>query len=112
MIWAVAHTYNTMGWQFWSIGDYENAIAGYQQAQQVSRQIGNEVHLARILNNTGAVYYQWGRYALALEHYLESLELREKLQDDGGSALVLNNIARLIKIWTTPTRPWSFFKGT
>jgi len=52
-----------MGWQFWSIGDYENAIAGYQQAQQVSRQIGNEVHLARILNNTGAVYYQWGRYA-------------------------------------------------
>jgi len=44
-----------------------------------------------------------------LEHYLESLELREKLQDDGGSALVLNNIGKTYQDLDNPDKALEFF---
>ena len=55
------------------------------------RELDNQAGVRHALNVIGSIYFRWGKYACALEHYLESFEIHNKLSDipDPG---ILSNI--------------------
>ena len=49
-------------------------------------------YLANALNNMGFIYQNQGKVKLALEQFLQSLKIREEIEDKYGIAYALNNI--------------------
>ncbi|MCK5116610.1 MAG: tetratricopeptide repeat protein [Candidatus Aegiribacteria sp.] len=68
------------------------------QAAEKSAQLGlsgykkldNQAGVRHALNVIGSIYFRWGNYADALENYLESLEIHNKLSDTPDPGILSN----------------------
>ncbi|MFT3681314.1 MAG: adenylate/guanylate cyclase domain-containing protein [Ferruginibacter sp.] len=60
---------------------YKDAIVSWQQAQDVYQLIGDKKGVANMLSNQGAVFFNQGDDAKALELDLKSLKMSEELND-------------------------------
>lgn len=93
----LAIAYNTKGNYVSDIGNNEEALIIYAQAEKVSREIKNDTILCYVLNNTGLVYKDIGKFKEGLEMLYETLEVKEKVgMPDKSIASTLLNIGLLL----------------
>ncbi|HMK28302.1 MAG TPA: CHAT domain-containing tetratricopeptide repeat protein, partial [Terriglobales bacterium] len=68
-----------LGWAYYMIGDAENALTLFLQAEQRSRQLGSIVDEIRWLTTSGYVHLDRNNWSLAQDHYLRSLDLARQI---------------------------------
>jgi CHAT domain-containing protein len=90
---SIARIFGNMGWSYFEIGDYENALALFQQAADSSGKVGLVVDQVYWKINTGAVEYYLHDYSHAQEQSLEALELARKLNEKAAITESLNNLS-------------------
>jgi CHAT domain-containing protein/Tfp pilus assembly protein PilF len=78
------------------VGDYRGALAFFEQAIALIREVGAPRAEAAILNSMGVAYRSLGDYARAAGVYEQSLRLvRTRLQDREAEGTVLNNLGQV-----------------
>ncbi len=78
------------------------AIARYEQALQLYRNIGDRGSEGSTLNNVGFVYQSLGDNQKALEYYNQALPVLRDAGDRSGEARTLSNIGSTISGFSTP----------
>jgi CHAT domain-containing protein len=91
---------NNLGANYANLGEYEKAIAFYQQALDMSRKIGDHLAESSNINNLAALYSVLGRYGEAEPLLKQALTIRkQKLGDNHpDTAASLNNLAELYRV--------------
>lgn len=85
---------NNLGWVLADMGDYDAAIAAFQQSLKLADSgDGDKLKLAVVLTNIANAYRSAGNYAKALQHVNQSLELSRALGDKGRQAIAQNTLA-------------------
>lgn len=79
-----ARALNNYGLVLESQGDYPRALACYQDALAINRDMGAVVNIANNLNNIGGAAYAQGAYQQALDVHGEALELRRRASVTNG----------------------------
>ena len=54
------------------------------------KELDNQAGVRHALNVIGSIYFRWGNYTSALEHYLESLEIHSRLSDTPDPGILSN----------------------
>ncbi|BAY99870.1 TPR repeat-containing protein [Tolypothrix tenuis PCC 7101] len=83
---------NKQGIQQYSRGQFQEALATFQQALDIQKQIGDRSGVGATLNNIGLVYSRLGQYSKALEHYQQALAISQQINDQTGEGITFNNI--------------------
>ncbi|TVQ84082.1 MAG: hypothetical protein EA393_14690 [Bacteroidetes bacterium] len=96
-----------------TLGNYEEALERYSQAQEVLLQIRDyyttpyrkevDTKFAKLLNDIGVVYSRQGVFGVARDYYREALEIYQELQDSVRIAIALSSMgiieARQANMW-------------
>jgi tetratricopeptide (TPR) repeat protein len=77
---------------YYSFGQYEKAIALYQQHQDISEEIGDRQGVASSLGGLGNCYYSFGQYEKAIALYQQHQDISEEIGDRQGVARCLGNL--------------------
>jgi tetratricopeptide (TPR) repeat protein len=85
-------SFNRLGNCYISLGQYEKAIAFYQQSHDISEEIGFRQGVAMSLGNLGVCYNSLGQYEKAIGYHQQSLEIEEKIGNRQGVAMSLGNL--------------------
>ena len=83
-------------------GDFQAALDGYEQAQEIYRGLGDVRGEARALNNLGKTYEHLGETERARAYYERALPLRREAHDPRGEAVTLNNLGSLARLAGDP----------
>jgi tetratricopeptide (TPR) repeat protein len=83
---------NCLGICYHSLGQYEKAIASYQQHYDISEEIGNRQGVAISLGNLGTCYYSLGQYEKAIAYIQQYHDISEEIGDQQGVAISLGNL--------------------
>ena len=75
-----------------SLGKTKDALANFQEALQVRREIGDKRGLGDTLIDLGDFYDDRGDHDQALKMYKEALQLQRDLGNESLQAICLNNI--------------------
>ncbi len=86
------NSFNCLGNCYWSLGQYEKAIALYQQSIEISEEIGYRQGVAISLGNLGCCYVSLGQYEKAIALYQQSIEISEEIDYRQGVAMSLGNL--------------------
>ncbi len=70
------------------IAKFKEALPLYKEALQLFTNIGDQKNMSFCLNTIAAIYQTKGDYYAALDHYLQSLEIKEKLSDNDVELLI------------------------
>ena len=92
---SVARILGNLGWSYFVMGDYENALDLAQQAEESfgnAGLVGNQINW---LINIGKADYYLREYAAVEEKSLKSLALARKLDDKVAIAQSLNNLSNV-----------------
>lgn len=85
--------YNNLGVAYENLGYSEDAIEYYLRGASIARRIpGQELVLARLLNNLGKLYGETGRPYEAIEAMNEALDIRMRAGDRHGQASSYRNL--------------------
>jgi CHAT domain-containing protein len=84
-----------LGNSFEAVGDYDRALAAYQQSLTISQTIGDRSGEAIALGNQGLVYGKQANYAQALDRHRRSLALHQTLGQVTGQVDTLINLGSL-----------------
>jgi len=87
---ALAYKNNGMG--YYLKANWKETVLNWQEAAEIYKQMGDQNGFANMLNNQGAVYFNQGDDAKALELYLNSLKISEDIKDTIRIVTALNNI--------------------
>ncbi len=74
-------------------GDHPRAVALFEEALALWRQLGDRLGVSKALNNLGIVICKDGDYARARSYFEQSLAIKRELGDKGGVAISLGNLA-------------------
>ncbi|MGB0522374.1 MAG: tetratricopeptide repeat protein [Flammeovirgaceae bacterium] len=91
----MASLHNNMAVVFGKLGDYEAALEEHRLALTQRKELGDWAGISDSYNNMANIYRQQGHYAKALNHYIQSLEIDEKL---GRGNIALGNVYNNIGI--------------
>ncbi|MEY3305233.1 MAG: tetratricopeptide repeat protein [Pseudanabaena sp.] len=83
---------NRLGNCYYSLGQYEKAIALYEQYHDISEEIGDRQGVANSLGNLGLCYDSLGQYEKAIAYLQQCLEIKEEMGDRQGVASSLGNL--------------------
>jgi len=83
----------TIGASFFWRGENDRAVDNYNQALAIWKQVDNQDHIGRCLNNLANIDSTIGRFSEALNRYKEALVIWTSIGDHIGKAACLNNIA-------------------
>ncbi|HOI32489.1 MAG: tetratricopeptide repeat protein [Bacteroidales bacterium] len=87
-----------IGLVYWQWDKNDLALEMQLKAKEVFEQQKDLVELGRVYNNIGKIYYQdIHDTTLALEYYQRSLEMREKMGNQLGMAIVMANIGNIYR---------------
>jgi tetratricopeptide (TPR) repeat protein len=86
---------NRLGRLYGSLGDYGQALLCYQQALQISQDIGDKKGESTALNNISLIYLDKGDYDTALYYLTQTLEIDRELGNKQGDGATLNNLSRV-----------------
>ena len=75
-----------------SLGEYDRAIAFYQQSLAIFREIGNRQVEAASFSGLGNAYKSLGEYELAIAFHQQHLEISREIGDRQGEAVSLGNL--------------------
>jgi tetratricopeptide (TPR) repeat protein/serine phosphatase RsbU (regulator of sigma subunit) len=76
-------------------GDLEKALPIYKQSLNLSREIKDQLAVAKTLNNIADLYDKQGNIELAIELHKQSLEIRQLIKEQEGIAESFNNLGLL-----------------
>jgi tetratricopeptide (TPR) repeat protein len=82
----------SLGNAYYSLGQYERAIAFYQQSLDIKKEIGDIQGESISLNNLGNSYYSLGQYERAIAFYQQSLDIKKEIGDIRGESSSLGNL--------------------
>ncbi|OBQ40969.1 MAG: transcriptional regulator, partial [Anabaena sp. MDT14b] len=82
----------SLGSAYDSLGQYERAIAFYQQSLDIAKEIGDIQGESASLNNLGVAYYFLGQYERAIAFNQQSLDIKKEIGDIQGESRSLNNL--------------------
>ena len=77
------------------MGDYKSSIDDGNDAMKISRQLGDEVLVARAENGLGNAYRDLGRFSEAEAAFADALRIARENGQRLGEAFVLNNMSML-----------------
>jgi CHAT domain-containing protein/Tfp pilus assembly protein PilF len=83
---------NKLGLQQLNQGQFREALATFEQALAICREIGNRQGEGATLSNIGAVYSNVGQYPQALKNYQQALAIHQEIGDKAGEGTTLSNI--------------------
>ncbi|TNE78836.1 MAG: tetratricopeptide repeat-containing sensor histidine kinase [Bacteroidetes bacterium] len=85
---------NVIGVYYDVIGELDSSLKYFKLALDLSREYGIEIHEEHSLNNLGLYHWNRGNLNQALEYFLASKKINEKLNGENNQLLdgVLNNI--------------------
>jgi CHAT domain-containing protein/tetratricopeptide (TPR) repeat protein len=84
-----------MGWSYFAMGDFENAILLYQQAENASTHTGLSGDSVYWLINIGNVRIAQHDYGSADTILMQALQLARNLHDNGAVIQCLNNLSQI-----------------
>ncbi|MGB3204073.1 MAG: tetratricopeptide repeat protein [Crinalium sp.] len=90
-------TLNNLGTNYRDKGEYEKALAFYQQALTISQKINNNSKKGQILNNLGLVCSFSNRYAEALEYFEQALAINRDVSNCSEEVINPNSIGTVSK---------------
>jgi CHAT domain-containing protein/Tfp pilus assembly protein PilF len=90
---SVGRILGNMGWSYFEMGDYENSLALFKQADLESAKAGSVSAQVDWETNIGNVYYQSRDYESAEHAYLASLALAKSIDYQSGIAECFGNLA-------------------
>lgn len=94
--WDVAGALIGLGNTLNSIGEFKSAHAHYSEADQIFRELGDELGRSTPLNNIGTIWFFQGDYEQALESFIAVLEiLKEHNVYNEFLAIVVGNIGEV-----------------
>ena len=98
----LATVYNTLGVNYYYIGNLSEALTCYNKALTIKQSIGsfNDLKEAEIFNNIGIILKLKGDFIGALDYYQRSLAIKEELlnHDDPNLGTTYNNIGNIYRI--------------
>jgi CHAT domain-containing protein len=92
---SVARILGNTGWSYFELGEYENALALFQQAEKAAEQIGLERLEIDSLLNIGNVHSEQREYETARQAYLEVLPLATRIGHKTAVTECYTNLALL-----------------
>ena len=88
-----ARAWSNLGTLAQRVGDPKRAVDLFERALTLQRTLGNAASIANSLNNLWFVYStDLADYGKSLSYHLEALGIRERLSEQNGIGLSLNNI--------------------
>ncbi|MHC1737680.1 MAG: tetratricopeptide repeat protein [Ignavibacteriaceae bacterium] len=88
----LALLYNTLGLNYWKLGELDSAVVFLEESAAVRKSLNIPRSLGIAHNNLGVLYWKKGDWEKAFLNYSKALEYREKAGDLKGVVLVLNNL--------------------
>lgn len=89
---------NNIGVIYFLKKEYKSAIRSFSEAISVNDSISSELKSQSIfLNNIGNVYFETGQLDKALGYYLNSLQIKNKIKDEAGTAISEHNIGNVYR---------------
>lgn len=83
---------NNIGFNYWSLGDFNNGILYYKKSLSKYIELNDSARIGMLCNNIGASYWALGKWNEALKNYQRALKFRRAVNDLKGVSNVLNNI--------------------
>ena len=83
---------DNIGATYGRLGQYEQAIAYYEEAMLLSRAIGDRAGESSNRNNIGTLHLQIGQEQQAIEYFQQALLIVQDIGDHDGEAITLDNI--------------------
>jgi tetratricopeptide (TPR) repeat protein len=90
--WHYTASLISLGNAYDSLGQYERAIAFYQQSLDIFKDIGDIQGESNSLNGLGNAYYSLGQYERAIAFYQQSLDIKKEIRDIQGESSSLGNL--------------------
>ncbi len=80
-------------------GEYDKALALYEESLKLFEEIGNRSGVAVSLLQIGIIHHHRGEYDKAMTQYEESLEIEEEIGNRSGAAKSLHGIGNIHFVW-------------
>ncbi len=90
---SAARIQGNLGWSYFELGDYENSLALFQQAEESFAKAGAPGLQIEWLTNIGVTNYYLGNYEAAERESLKALELARSHSDQVAITECLNNLS-------------------
>ena len=95
--WNYLASLTSLGNAYNSLGQYERAIAFYQQSLNIAKEIGDIQGESNSLKNLGNAYNYLGQYEKAIAFYQQSLDIAKEIGDIRGEANAWFNLGVALK---------------
>ena len=83
---------NALGMACRRVGRIHEAIAYYEEALALDREMGLHLRASTLLGNLGTCYYDIGQTQRAIEHTEQALAIAQKFSDRAGECLMFANL--------------------
>lgn len=93
-----AAAFNNLGTLYASLGDWNEAVASYDQAIAINRALHDDSRLADTFNNRGLAQHYAGDVEDARSSYEEALSLARKTRNLQAQILARNNVGLLLEV--------------
>ncbi|MSP14405.1 MAG: tetratricopeptide repeat protein [Chloroflexi bacterium] len=103
---------NNMALVYRATGQPQRALALYEQALMIMREVGNRAGEASTLSNMAVVYRATGQPQRALALYEQALPVRREVGDRAGEASTLSNMAVVYRTTGQPQQALELFQQT
>ncbi|HTT65436.1 MAG TPA: CHAT domain-containing tetratricopeptide repeat protein [Bryobacteraceae bacterium] len=94
----IAAVYTNWGVSLQHLGNSSAAFDKLRISEDLHRKLGDEVSVARVLNNVGMIYTNLGDYRRAMQSFEQSLEIAVRRKETVGQGYVLNNMAAVAEL--------------
>jgi tetratricopeptide (TPR) repeat protein len=101
---------NSIGNLYQTLGQYDLAIAQFERALELEKELNNKLGLAINNQNIGDCLELKGELEKALEYFRRSLAYNEDINSDYGRVICKNSIARIYTKQGTPNAALAIFK--
>ena len=78
---GIAGGLNSIAACYMNLGNYQEALATFEESLQILEETEDFEKAARIKLNIASLYTNWGNFDRALDYYFEALEVIEKSGD-------------------------------
>jgi len=81
-----------LGYCYYDLADYAQALTYLQQALALKRELGDRAEECKTLNNLGLVYWDTADYAKAVDTYNQALKIAREIHERRFEGAILNNL--------------------
>lgn len=94
---GLSYAYNSKGYLFDDIGNYELALDYYTKSLKINEKIHDTIGISKAYNNIGTIYMVQKKYLIAKDYFFKSLTIKKLLGDELQLSIAYNNIGGLFE---------------